>query len=172
MIFLFNIGGYYILFLGLQHEARTTMLARIEKADYRTADEFTLTIPLALPYPPANHSYERAHGEFEYQGEYYKLIRQKLENDTLFLMCVKDSHATKIAATLADYSRLANDLPAGSKRALNLFGKLFKDFQITDGTDVGLSQVQSSQDNFPDVDPTVLDNALTIDSPPPDAMLL
>ena len=34
--------------------------------------------------------YERVNGEFEHNGEFFKLVKQKLENDTLNIVCIKD----------------------------------------------------------------------------------
>lgn len=127
-----------------------------------------LTIPFSLPYQVSEGSYERVHGDFEYAGEYYKLVKQKLENDTLFIVCVKDKEAKLIEESLSDYSKQANNLPVGSEQASNFLSKLFKDFHtdskaiITVGYTVVLKKSETT--DFP----AVLQGPHSIDTPPPE----
>lgn len=84
---------------------------------------------MSLPYPLQQQpGYERVDGEFEYKGEYYRLVKQRLENDTLFMVCIKDQSKKKLVNVLNEYSNLANNLPASAKHTVDQFGKLFKDY--------------------------------------------
>lgn len=154
----------------MQHQAKTDLLQRLEAGDYSQKDIIVLTIPIALPYPVQQSGYERVNGEFEYKGEHYKLAKQKLENDTLFLVCVKDHEAKKLAVAMADYSKLANNLPAGSKQALSFLGKLFKDFNASDiirltAIDGWQQAIGYAAQHF-----TPVYNNYPVDSPPPEVL--
>ena len=89
-IFLFNVGGYYLVFWGLQYQAEQIAQKKLETATYAGSDEVTLAIPLSLPYPIYQEGYTRVYGNFEYQGVHYKLVKQKIENDNLIVVCFKD----------------------------------------------------------------------------------
>jgi hypothetical protein len=115
----------------MQRQAHARLLHRLDAENYSKHELVVITLPLTLPYPVYQQDYERVDGEFEYKGEFYKLVKQKLENDTLFLVCIKDREAKKIASVLSDFSKMSNDLP-GSKQAQNFLGKLHKDYNTSE----------------------------------------
>lgn len=172
LIFLFNTGGYYLAFWAIKQHAKENLLDRLNASQYSDAESIVLTIPFSLPYPVSDGSYERVHGDFEFAGEYYKLVKQKFVNDTLFIVCVKDKETQHLEETLSDYSRLANNLPIGAKQAFNFISKLFKDFHnetkitISAISPVVLNKVviQSS--------PPVVQHDHSIDTPPPQVSIL
>jgi hypothetical protein len=130
-LFLFNVGGYYIVYWGLQSKAKKDLLHRLDADNYSSEDLIVISIPISLPYPLQQQGYERVNGEFEYNGEYYTLVKQRLENDTLFMVCIKDKTQNKLVNVLNEYSNYANNLPANASHTLDLFGKLFKDYTAT-----------------------------------------
>jgi len=68
-----------------------------------------------LPYPIQQNGFERVDGEFEYKGEYYNLVKQRLENDTLFMVCIRNHQEKRLISTMTEYANMANDLPVGAK---------------------------------------------------------
>jgi hypothetical protein len=138
-VFLFNVGGYYLLFVSLHHRADRILSERIDANQYDTAETIQLKIPVTLPYPLQENGFERVDGRFEHEGTYYKLIKHKLENDTVYVVCIRDVGTKQIATTLKDYVAKTNDIPLNSK-SLNLFGKFLKDFQSTE-TDLNLGGI-------------------------------
>jgi hypothetical protein len=169
IVFLFNVGGYYIVFWGIQNQASKNLLKRLDADDFSKEDLVVLTIPLTLPYPiSANDGgYERIDGEFRHDGEYYKLIKQKLENDTLFIVCYRDRDATRIASALTDYSNVANSVPAGTKHAQNFISKIYKDYNTTEFTIHYKSRLLYEQVYLASSDLFFDGRAVPVDSPPP-----
>jgi hypothetical protein len=141
LFFLFNVGGYYLVFWGLQSQADRELLQRLDAEQYATRDLVVITIPVALPYPIQQNGYERVNGEFQYNGEFYNLVKQRLENDTLFLVCIKDHEERSLVDAFSEYTSMTNNLPSNAKHTLEMFGKLFKDYTpthwITEPTSVG-----------------------------------
>jgi hypothetical protein len=129
--FLFNLGGYYIVFWGLHLKSDHEIIKLIDTSAYSGSDEVIITIPLTLPYPIYQEGFSRVHGEFEYEGEHYKLVKQKMEDDMLVLVCIKDRNQEHLISVMSDFAKATNDLPAANQTS-NLLGKLFKDFQIAD----------------------------------------
>ncbi len=128
-MFLFNVGGYYIVFWALHSQAKSELLHRLDADQYASSDTEVLSIPLSLPYPlQQDDGYKRVNGEFEYQGSYFNVIKQKIENDTLFLVCIKNHQEKKLVSKMNEYSNLMNNVPASTKHTIDLFGKLFKDY--------------------------------------------
>ena len=142
---------------------------RLDADAYSSQEVVVLTIPISLPYPIHEANYERADGELVYHGEFYHLVKQKVENDTLFMVCVKDLQQKRLERTMNEYANLANNLPASTKHAMDLFGKLFKDYTSTGFTTLYSPAIGQKIDilfavyEFPFTEPT-----LTVDSPPPE----
>ncbi len=104
------------------------MSERIDAGRYNTEETITIKIPLTIPYNTISPEYHRAEGTFEYHGELYKLIQQKVADDTLYTICIRDKHEQNIHNTLTDLVKLSNDLPTTSKQKIKLSGFLLKDF--------------------------------------------
>lgn len=140
---------------------------RLDADNYKSGDLTILAIPLSLPYPVQQTAYERVDGDFEYQGEYYKLVKQKIENDTLFVACIKDSSEKKISIALFEYAKVANDLPVQSKQTYNLLAKLGKGFSpvpsftLTEDYSIALAA------NFAEKTFNLLLKSYPVESPPP-----
>ena len=156
------------MFWALRVQAKTDLLHRLDADVYSSDDVVVLSIPVSLPYPIHEASYERANGEVQYGGEFYLLIKQKIENDTLFMVCVKDRHQKHLQKTMHEYTNLANSLPASSKHTLELLGKFFKDF--TGASFIIPSVTLTLQYNleYGAGDSAIIHQILSIDSPPPE----
>jgi hypothetical protein len=168
LVFLFNTGGYYLVFWCIKQQAKEDFLARLHASDYSQHESIILAIPFSLPYPVSDGSYQPVHGDFEYGGDYYKLVKQKLENDTLFVVCIKDKEARLIEESLSDYSKLANNLPVGSKQAFSFLAKIFKDYQSNEKFTVSPLHAFTSQQYFAVTTAPVQESHRSIDSPPPE----
>lgn len=129
VLFLFNVGGYYLVFMGLNANANQALSKKIDNDNLRDQQTFLIKIPVTLPYP-INDSYERAHGEFEYNGEYYRLVKQKFSNDTIHMVCVKNDRKNHLNTVLVEYSKKSNDLDGATTP--NLLSKIYHDFSVNE----------------------------------------
>ena len=168
-LFLFNIGGYYLVYWGLQSQAKKDLLHRLDAENYSSEDLIVISVPMSLPYPLQQQGYERADGEFEYQGEYFRLVKQRLENDTLFMVCIKDQSKKKLVKVLNEYSNYANNLPAGAHRTLDMFSKLFKDYTAASLLYVAAGNGWSAPIQYGEQQITLLGITQSVTSPPPRA---
>ena len=102
----------------------------IDNNQHDLSSEITLAFPLSLPYSEihADQNFEKMIGDFEYNGEHYKFIKQKFQGDTLYIVCIKNEAKKKIDSAIENYATASNDHPSQSKQTLNLLSKLFKDF--------------------------------------------
>jgi hypothetical protein len=133
-VFLFQLVGYYFVYLGLSIQANKTLISRLDAHDYEADQTITLKIPFTLPYWSDSEQFERVDGDFEYQGQFYKLVKQKLSKDTLYVVCIKNQDKKQLSDNLSDYIRMSNDSPATSKAALKLWGSIVKDYLFNEPT--------------------------------------
>jgi hypothetical protein len=169
IIFLFNLGGYYLVFWGMEVQAKRELLGRLETQSYSPDDLVILTIPVSLPYAMNDMDYEAVAGEFIHDGQYYKLVKQKYENDNLYIVCIKDHSTSKISRQLTDYTKIANNLPMSSKQSLNFMAKLYKDYESNDFDYAYMSKYIFEQSFFALAGLDVIEKTFTVDSPPPES---
>ena len=129
-IFLFNQVGYYgIHWLALQHH-ESEISQKLDNNDVAGLETTTLRIPLSVPYPSAVPDYERIEGAFEHQGQHYKLVQQKLQNDTLYVVCLRDVNEERLQLALHDFIKLSHSSATDSK-TVKLLASFCKDFHHT-----------------------------------------
>lgn len=156
-----------MIYLGFRHQVRNNMHNRLDAEAYSPEEVTVLSIPFSLPYPLQGETFQKLSGEFEHNGEFYKLIKQKLQNDTLYIVCIKDQEEKKLALALADYTRLTNDLPTHSQQALNFLAKIFKDYSISPSYNVTSPFFVLHTLIFIDREFSLLETSYPIESPPP-----
>lgn len=127
-IVLFNALGFYGLLVGLEYKAGLDLVARLNKEQYRTEETVTLKVPMALPYHIDKGSFERVDGQISHQGEFYRLVKQKLEKDTLYIICIKDNDSKMINQALSDYVKTFTDKPVNNKHTAKYTVDFMKEF--------------------------------------------
>lgn len=167
-VFLFNIAGYHVLFMALRYQARQEIVHHLDDNIPSDDGTITLKIPMALPYQTDWASYERVDGNFEHRGEYYRLVKQRLQHDTLYVVCIKDLKEKQLVTAMTQFSQLVHDLP-GNAATLKLIGSFQKEYH----TDSPLAVVVDRQGwclhhNYGHTAFSLLRQESTIFSPPPD----
>lgn len=126
-VFLFNTIGYYGLYLLIRYRLNSELTKQLDADEYSGNEGIIVKIPSPLPYQINFDAYERVDGEFELDGEFYKLVKQKQVGDTLFVVLIKDSHQTKLKKSLADFVQTSHDAPL-SKSMMRLIDHFEKHF--------------------------------------------
>lgn len=125
---LFNALGFFGLFIGLRYKTKLDLVQRLDNNDYLDEETVTLKVPLALPYHIDSEEYDRVDGEIEHDGQFYQLVKQKLEKDTLYIVCIKDHDSKRINQALSDYVKTFTDKPVDAKQTAKFFTGFIKDF--------------------------------------------
>lgn len=134
VVFLFNVGGYYIVFWGIHFQLDQKLTSRLDANLYDEQATIELKIPMTLPYPIHSNGFERVNGRFEHQGEFYKLVKHKLQNDTLYVVCIRDVDTRSLVSTMINYVQGTLGLTNTTKNALNFLSKLIKDYYHQEDT--------------------------------------
>jgi hypothetical protein len=135
LVFLFNVGGYYLVFWGLRLQSDKELAQRLDANLYDQDETVEIKIPLSLPYPIYGDGFERVNGAFEHNGEFFKLIKQSYENDTLYVVCIRDHETRQLVNTMTDYVQLTDGLDDSTptEKALHYLTQLVKDFYSQEG---------------------------------------
>jgi hypothetical protein len=131
LLLLFNALGFYGLFIGLRYKTTTDLVQRLDNHDYLEEETVTLKVPMAIPYHIDSEEYERVDGEIEHNGDFYRLVKQRLEKDTLYIVCIKDHDSKRIKQALTDYVKTFTDKPSDAKNTGKFLTSFIKDFLPT-----------------------------------------
>lgn len=161
-------AGYNVLFWVLRYEAKQELIQHIDSNSYSADRTITIKIPITIPYQTDWKSYERVDGEFEHQGEFYKLMKQKLASDTLYIVCIKDHRQKQLTSAMTDFTKLVHDLP-GTSNTLKLLGSFQKEYKFASVLELSHNTsgcIQSIEYTSPIF--ALLHNETEIVSPPPE----
>lgn len=125
--------------MGLRLSNQLSLQQKFDSENYEN-QEVTIKVPIAIPYAVDSKTYERVDGEFEHEGQVYRLVKQKLQSDTLFIVCIKDNHAQNINQVLADYVKSYTDKPFSAKQNAKTVSLFSKDFLSTTTSLESISQ--------------------------------
>lgn len=130
LLIVFNVIGYYGVYLGLRVQANRELKQRLDTGAYDERETLTLKVPVTLPYQSDWHSFERVQGGFEKDGQFYDLVKQKVERDTLIIVYIKDQKETSLFDSLTAFVHASTDTPI-SKKAGKLIEVFTKDYLAT-----------------------------------------
>lgn len=146
------------------------MNQRLDAEDFAADEMVTFNVPLAVPYYNDSRDYERVSGAFEHNGEFFRLVKEKLQRDTLYIVCIKDHKEKRLFNALTDFVKLSHELPASSQQTLKLLGSFSKDFFPTSSINTPARENCLLCVNFSSQQFDLLINDFPVFSPPPDLM--
>lgn len=135
-IFLFNAGGYLLLFQYLIFRSDERMASTIQRHNYSRTELVQVKVPMHLPNVVNWDNYEQINGEMQLKGHYYKYVGLKITRDTMFLLCLPDNERTRLENEHTQLAKQENDSPA-NKKAHSSLPKLAPptakyDYQVTE----------------------------------------
>jgi len=124
IVYLFNMAGYFFLFGYFIGQSDKQLVQQIDNNQYSNGELIEIKLALHLPYITGSTDYERADGEVELNGIYYNYVKRRVDNDTLYLVCLPNKSKTTLYTARTDYARQANDIPSGEKNGRALAKKI------------------------------------------------
>ncbi len=129
LLVIFNSVEYYGLIFLAQTQMTEQVLHKIEANSSELGGNLILAIPIELPYSSDSEGYTTIEGQFVYNGEVYRMVKQKFYHSMLYVVCIKDDQSTKLNSAIADYSKLFSGKRAGSANSsFKMINSLSKDY--------------------------------------------
>jgi hypothetical protein len=173
VVFLFNVIGYYGIYVAMLSQARTALNEKIDNDQYTEDQTVTIKIPLALPYPVQQDEFQRLQGDFEHQGEFYKLVKQKYLNDTLYVVCIKNVEEKKATKVFSDLAKLSTDQSSSSPNNQNAktIVNIIKDYNpVVEQIHLAPRQAIELGISFTFFSTNILSQDIAVFSPPPESI--
>ena len=120
--------GYYGVFLGLQYKNDKEMMQKFDAGEYSDSELVTIKIPITIPYAMDSKDFPRVDGEFKHNGEFYRLVKQKLSQDTLYVVCVKDHENKRIDEAMTSFVKTFTDKPVDNHSNAKIVITFIKDY--------------------------------------------
>lgn len=123
LIVVLNTMGYYGVFLGLHLRNDLAMSEALDANIYDESNTVTIKVVVSIPYAADQSEFERVNGQFKHNGDLYRMVKRKYAQDTLTVVCLKDTEHKKIEGALTDYvktfSEKANDTKPTGKTTIS-----------------------------------------------------
>jgi hypothetical protein len=126
-LIILNTVGYYGILMIIDEQHREHTLDKISENVNQISGNLVLRIPMSLPYRQDDHEYRRTNGEIVYEGEVYRFIKQMVHNDTLYIVCLRDTRSTEVRNALATYSKTfaGEQRDTSARKDIALFAKFY-----------------------------------------------
>lgn len=112
---LFNTTGYRAVFEYFIVQSENQIVEQLDKEQYNNDELIEIKFPLHLPYM-LNSDYARVDGNVEFEGVHYNYVKRKVENDTLYLLCLPNKQKTKLNEARNKYTEQMADTAFGNKK--------------------------------------------------------
>jgi hypothetical protein len=130
LLLLLNVLGFYGIFVGLQYQNRQQLVQRFDSNQYDESQTITFKVPLSIPYAGDQQDYVRVDGEFEHEGQFFHKIKQRLNQDTLYVVCVNDQQSKRIHRALTDYVKTFSDDAGSQDQSKTIVPTFIKEYLI------------------------------------------
>ena len=157
--------GYYGIFLRLKYNNTLSVIQRLDAQDYTEDETVTIKVPLSVPYY-GDTRYERVDGEMEFEGQFYRLVKQKYERDTLYIVCIRDTKAEHIHSVINDYVNTFTD-QAAERSSSKTIQSFIKDYCPSSFKLDSQAAGWTLEISFPGVVASIADTFATLHTPPP-----
>lgn len=113
-ILLFSLFGYRLLIASLLDMADRDMDARLNQSAYDESQLISFKVPMTrLSYYNPSEQWERIDGSIEIGNVFYKYVKRRIVDDSLEVLCIPNSTATKLQVMKRQASHpAANKIPA------------------------------------------------------------
>lgn len=121
--------GYYVVYLSATVSLERNWENQIYGQQLVQLEERMLEIPLKAPYMSNQEDFHATNTRFELEGNYFRAIKQRFQNDTLQVVYVPDTSRQVLDTAVKKWiSTLAEDQLPQDQEASNLGMQFAKDY--------------------------------------------
>lgn len=83
--------GYYAFYFSYDHHIESQWVSQIYGEEFQERAQFLIEVPLSLPYMANQEDFQPTNTPYEKDGKYFRVIKQRYQNDTLQLIVLPDT---------------------------------------------------------------------------------
>lgn len=123
-----NTLGFYGIILAIDYHHNKSFVESLDAENYENMEFIHIEVPHSLPYAVEQPHFQRVDGQFEHEGEFYKLVKQRISFDSVYLVVVKDKMSKKTHQALKDYTKSLSDQPSSEKPSAKGSWNFYNDY--------------------------------------------
>jgi hypothetical protein len=129
-LLLYNAVGYYFVFRYQHRQAEEEFQEYITSSVISEEDLTLFKIPVEEYAAKQTTNFDRVEGDYEQDGKFYEIIKQKLENDTIFIYCLNNEKEEALFAQLNDHinTHIVDGKTGKNKKPHNNAKNLLKEY--------------------------------------------
>jgi hypothetical protein len=168
-IHLMNIIGIYSIIAIIEDVHQKEISDQLDDDEYAGSDAITIKIPYSLPYSTfsENKNYERTHGKIEYEGQVYYMVKHKFQDNTLFIVCVRDAKLAGVTDAFKDLATSMTDKHNGKSSGKTVVTAPIKDYVGCHTVELQPSLIELESLRLPEVTfAAIINSQSPLDQPP------
>jgi hypothetical protein len=127
IIFLYNLGGYFVAFRALQYQVKKEIKTRLKQGVPDSELELITVSADPDKHPADFHKIDRH--EVKYRGSMYDIVRTEHRGDSIYYHCIKDEDETRLFAGLDGHVKREISLQSASgKQSAKTLKNHIKDY--------------------------------------------
>jgi hypothetical protein len=83
--------GYYAFYFSYDHHIESQWVSQIYGEEAQIQTGVLIEVPLSMPYMANQEDFQPTNTSFEKDGKYFRVIKQRYQNDTLQMMVLPDT---------------------------------------------------------------------------------
>ncbi|MEB2780336.1 hypothetical protein U3A58_08015 [Algoriphagus sp. C2-6-M1] len=138
--------GYYAFYFSYDQHLESKWEDLIYSESSPEVEERLLEIPLSMPYMANQEEFQSTNTPYEQGGKYYRVIKQRYQNDTLQFIVLPDTERRVLTNSVKKWisSLMQDELPQDQNNKTTV--KLFvKDYLQADQYSIDFSQYSSEK---------------------------
>lgn len=114
--------GYYAFYFSYDQHLENTWKEIIFSENSLEAEEKLIEVPLSMPYMANQEEFHPTNTPYENDGKYYRIIKQRYQNDTLQLIVMPDAGRRVLDNTVKKWVSLlvGDEFPQDQKNSITL----------------------------------------------------
>ena len=105
ILFLHNMLGYYFMMALKELDVKNELSNSIKGGNISDSEMRVFKVPLSFYHQPDRKGFEDVRGELQHEGKFFEMVKQRLENDTLYVYCVDNKEKKKVVADLSEHTK-------------------------------------------------------------------
>lgn len=102
-LLLYNAVGYYFVFKYQHQKAEEEFQMLLSSATISDEDLTLIKLPIDEYASKEFDGFDRVEGDFEHGGKFYEVVKQRLENDTIYIYCLNNEKEEELYKRLTDH---------------------------------------------------------------------
>jgi hypothetical protein len=130
LLLLYNSVGYYFVFR-IQHQKAEKEFQDYINSSIISDEDLTLFKISVVEYASkAGRDFDRVEGDFEQNGKFFEIVKQRLENDTVYVYCINNEKEEALYAQLSDHinTHIVDGKPVKNNKSEKSYKNLLREY--------------------------------------------